>query len=416
MAVDFHEFFESLLEALIIIADNLRVYEMQSTTFNDEPDIQKRLVRSYADILNFWHLASQLLNKSSKKFNPVISNEMAEAKTRFRDDMNAINDLSKAHTNRRQRMDSIRQWLVAGQAGEIDFRRDQTCNRQAHQPGTCEWILEDPRFVKWRDSKHQSVLWYNAPPGSGKTVLTSTIIDHLQERGEKVAYFFFSYNDNLRKHGINGFSCLIIQLLYVLISHVSQSFFSICLEEMKLQPKGLASAGLAARLISELTKSNNIYVVVDGLDECVDMDLPTASLLRKHDMLEDLEDMVRGAKVPFGGGRWLFTSRKQHSKIDLSMQRIAAIEIEADTALIAGDIQTYLSANIHDVELAKKYAQTEASFLYAGLLCHALSGKKVVSLSDVEDELHFPKSLNGYFNRSLERIASHKQALTDFSP
>ncbi|KAK1996296.1 hypothetical protein LX36DRAFT_750538 [Colletotrichum falcatum] len=410
MAIDFHEFFESLLEALIIIADNLRVYEMQNTTFHDEPDIQNRLVRSYGNILSFWHLASQkLLNTSSKTFNLVISKEMEEAKTRFRDDMNAINDLSKAHTDRRQRMDSIRQWLVAGQAGEIDFRRDQTCNRQAHQSGTCEWILEDPRFVHWRDSKHQSVLWYNAPPGSGKTVLTSTVIDHLQKRGEKVAYFFFSFNDNLRKHGINGFSCLIIQLLYVLASHVSQSFFAICLEEMKLQPRGLASAGLAARLISELTKSNDFYVVFDGLDECVDMDLPSSSLLRKHDMLEDLEDMVRGAKVPFGGGKWFFTSRKQHSKIDLSMRRIAATEIEADAAVIARDVQTYLSANIYNVRLAKEYAQTEASFLYAGLLCHALRGKKVASLWDVENELHFPKSLNGYFNRSLERIAKHSK-------
>ncbi|KAL7961974.1 hypothetical protein V8C34DRAFT_301690 [Trichoderma compactum] len=43
--------------------------------------------------------------------------------------------------------------------------------------GTCEWFLTDERFHNWRNSKSGDLLWVSAGPGSGKSVLSKSLID-----------------------------------------------------------------------------------------------------------------------------------------------------------------------------------------------------------------------------------------------
>ncbi|KAF4910702.1 Vegetative incompatibility protein HET-E-1 [Colletotrichum fructicola] len=433
MAVGYQDYFDELLSALCIIADNLRVYELRSQDFRDKPDFQSRLVSCYKRILEFWYSVSETLRDarkaSLKALHPDRSDDIVAAKGRFREDMDSLNDLAKAYESKRsdenyerEKMDRIRKWLAGGQAVGSEPTRIPLHNGQARHPGTCEWILQNSRFMEWRDSKHKSVLWYNAPPGSGKSVLASAIIDHLRERGEKVAYFFFSFSDNHRKRGINAFRSLIIQLLCALSSHVSETFISTCWKEMENDPQALASEEVAAKLINELFTHNNFFVVIDGLDECINMDLPSTSphTMREtrepYDALKNLKHMVGKSQTPFVGGRWLFTSRKHYLGIDQTMKDIAAVEIQAEPSVIARDVQMYLNANTPNIHWADDYPGADESFLYARLLCYALSRKKDASPSDIKDDLQrFTGDLNGYFNRSLVKIAEHEDDKQEFA-
>ncbi|KAJ3958819.1 hypothetical protein N0V92_004573 [Colletotrichum tropicale] len=413
LAIGFHEYFEDLVDALTDIADYFIVYEMYGKTFHDLPEFQSLLARSYTRIIEFWYTASKRLLKTSlRMMDPFASlgEEMAKAKAELEKDNNAIHKLAaslhvrRSQQNREeQQKNGIRKWIQGGQAEQIDVRPDLDDRLRAQHPGTCEWIFEDARFVKWRDSKQKSVLWYNAEAGSGKSVLTSAIISHLEQRREKVAYFFFSFSEDLRKHAIHGFRSLIIQLINLLSSELTDRFVDLCLDERNYT-QTLAKVNIAAQLIHELVKAHDVFVVVDGLDECIDMDLPCHEQPGKprHDMLEDLVKMVK--RPSHGSDRWLFTSRKGHYRIRRAMEQVNAVEIEADQAIIARDIRSYLNDSIHDYHLQDP--GTDDSFLYATFLCHTFNSGQC--LAGIIKELRkFPSPLNGYFNRSLEKIADH---------
>lgn len=63
-------------------------------------------------------------------------------------------------------------------------------------PGTGSWFLESLLFKKWK-SETLRHLWLHGIPGCGKTVLSATIIDHLQhlDPSRVVLYFFFDISD-----------------------------------------------------------------------------------------------------------------------------------------------------------------------------------------------------------------------------
>ena len=67
--------------------------------------------------------------------------------------------------------------------------------------GTGEWFLDIPEYRRWRDEPHlhSNVLWCQGIQGSGKSVLTSLVIDQLKERladaTVAIAHFYLDYRD-----------------------------------------------------------------------------------------------------------------------------------------------------------------------------------------------------------------------------
>lgn len=75
------------------------------------------------------------------------------------------------------------------------FYRDQWT------PGTGEWILSDQTYLAWRDTQIATphVLWLKGGPATGKSVLSSFIINHLVESGASCQYFFVRFGDRKKK-------------------------------------------------------------------------------------------------------------------------------------------------------------------------------------------------------------------------
>ncbi|KAH9986506.1 hypothetical protein BJV77DRAFT_1070932 [Russula vinacea] len=69
--------------------------------------------------------------------------------------------------------------------------------RDTHHKGTGLWFTESSVFRDWKTSG--SLLWINGKPGSGKSVLTSAIIQDIERISEAgsahMAYFFFDFKD-----------------------------------------------------------------------------------------------------------------------------------------------------------------------------------------------------------------------------
>jgi DNA replication protein DnaC len=50
--------------------------------------------------------------------------------------------------------------------------------RKKHKPTTGKWFLESEQFVSWMHGRITSI-WLHGIPGTGKTILSSTIIDRI---------------------------------------------------------------------------------------------------------------------------------------------------------------------------------------------------------------------------------------------
>ncbi|KAL9093906.1 MAG: hypothetical protein Q9165_003829 [Trypethelium subeluteriae] len=74
---------------------------------------------------------------------------------------------------------------------------DLDSTRLRHLEGTCRWLLQKPEFLDWlvgrRPDQEISTFWLFGLPATGKTVISSVVIDHIQAiLGDCCSYHFFS--------------------------------------------------------------------------------------------------------------------------------------------------------------------------------------------------------------------------------
>ncbi|KAH8423977.1 uncharacterized protein LDX57_001733 [Aspergillus melleus] len=63
--------------------------------------------------------------------------------------------------------------------------------------GTCEWLMQNPRYQEWLADKTQPLLWISGGPGKGKTMLAIYITEVLQpvvDAAENVLLYYFCSN------------------------------------------------------------------------------------------------------------------------------------------------------------------------------------------------------------------------------
>ena len=83
---------------------------------------------------------------------------------------------------------------------------------------TGSWLLEEPSFQRWVFSEGSDrTLWCPGDPGTGKTVITSIVVDHLFKTivsdDVRVAYIYCDYKDQAMQTASNLIACLARQLI-----------------------------------------------------------------------------------------------------------------------------------------------------------------------------------------------------------
>ncbi|KAH9047977.1 ankyrin repeat-containing domain protein [Lactarius deliciosus] len=141
--------------------------------------------------------------------------------------------------------------------------------RDLHEE-TATWFLEGHIFQEWHSAG--SLLWIHGKPGSGKSILCSAIIQRILSlcHGERasVAYFYFDFRDENKKHRHNLLPSLLIQF-------AAHSIF--CCDMMSRvysahgkgtrQPSDDVLINCLTDMLSATTQ-HPIYIILDALDEC----------------------------------------------------------------------------------------------------------------------------------------------------
>ncbi|KAF2671659.1 hypothetical protein BT63DRAFT_398038 [Microthyrium microscopicum] len=172
-----------------------------------------------------------------------------------------------------------------------NFRDDLQFFRKRWTPGTCLWILSNSVFEQWRDEdRGTSMLWLHALPGSGKSILSSFVIHHLQEEAFCV-YYFFRFGDASKR----SLSTCLRVLAFQIADRLPQ--FRRALQEHKLSAKSLEKADAKTiwdkvfrEILFRVYTSSTLYWIIDALDEA---DHPRALI----EMLTDVSESSMPIKI-----------------------------------------------------------------------------------------------------------------------
>jgi Cdc6-like AAA superfamily ATPase len=123
----------------------------------------------------------------------------------------------------------------------------------------------------------------NAAPGSGKTVLAASIVEHLveskKEDHNKVIYFFCRFDEPDKCKAISALKSLTIQAMK-LTTYIPDELNELYREEFSAEDCFITSIAIAERVLGSILKHiPYLSIVIDGLDECSDSVL-IDSLLR----------------------------------------------------------------------------------------------------------------------------------------
>jgi ankyrin repeat domain-containing protein 50 len=223
--------------------------------------------------------------------------------------------------------------------------------------GTCQWFLEHPSFVQWRDSTKSSLLWVSADPGAGKSVVAKCLVDTELAASDSrtTCYFFFKEDDPDQRRVVNALCAILYQLLShnkSLIKHAMQAFDENGSQLPQLFDKlwGVLTAAVAD------PEAGEVVCIMDGLDEC-EKDGPNVTGLSR--LVNTLTHFFQNVPTSDAGGaqsrlKLLITCRPYYDIERLFRQLVTAqptirLSGEAESASISREIDLVIKSNSREV-------------------------------------------------------------------
>ncbi|KAI0814572.1 NACHT and WD domain protein [Xylaria sp. FL0064] len=174
--------------------------------------------------------------------------------------------LQTPEASERKNLQSARSFLGLKELPGTDY----TFFHDRWMQGTCDWILEEEPFKRWLSTEGSAsgVLWLNGSPASGKSVLSSFVINYLTEQKTCCQYFYIRFGDRTKR----TLSLLLRSIAYQL----AQADSNFLHEIMGLKEEAADIENSDPRIIwqriykSILFKACDLpplYWIVDGLDE-----------------------------------------------------------------------------------------------------------------------------------------------------
>jgi ankyrin repeat protein len=194
------------------------------------------------------------------------------------------------------------------------------------EPGTLEWFFREEKFLSWRDSDESAALWIRGSPGQGKSVLTKSILEHLeqqeqtQRQGKRGIIYFFCFNQAEHFRTTTSLvRALIVQLL------TSPKLFDKIPKSYMQDPQNFRSATLSklweifCSLVSD-GHFNMVYCFIDALDECKNP---------RDDLLSKLKDLFTTTEKRRSHFKLFVTSRPREKDIDSAFIEFPMFDLRA---------------------------------------------------------------------------------------
>ena len=295
--------------------------------------------------------------------------------------------------------DSALRWL-----SQVDPSEDFHRALKKRSTATGVWLLDTASFRSWSEfsdtPSDSAVLWINGRPGSGKTVLSATAIEHLQRsKGDvPVAYFYCDSGDIRKKSTLNVCGSILSQLVVQLPS-VPPGILEAYGRAKRYGRHHISLSDDLFSVLKDVVASlQAVYIILDGIDECDDA----------GELTKSFADIARNVTAL----RLACVSRKIPA---IQNELEGATLIHLDTNLVQPDIDRYISRSLgslpgkgtdaQDRIFLKLSQAADGMFLFAFLGVQSLR-QAVDDQSMIDAATSIPAGLDGVYGRGLERLSS----------
>lgn len=156
--------------------------------------------------------------------------------------------------------DKIRRWL-----SPPDQSKNFNHAKKLRHEGTGAWLLRDSVFETWHSGSRRHI-WLKGLAGCGKTVLTTTVLDHLAKvKNGPILSFFFDFGDTAKQLFDGMLRSFIFQLYqggFDSANHLDTLF-----ESHQRGSNQAATKNLEDIFSKILMTQKLVFIVLDALDE-----------------------------------------------------------------------------------------------------------------------------------------------------
>ncbi|KAH9962791.1 hypothetical protein BGW80DRAFT_1255534 [Lactifluus volemus] len=315
-----------------------------------------------------------------------------------------VGDLNRDHLQ-----ENLQTWL-----SPPDPSINYNTARDAYHNGTATWFTRGHTYQDWKTSGSGSLFWVHGkvtllllilPPnsiaGSGKTILSSAIVDDFKQsldtRPSHMVYFFFDFKDAAKQDIRALHTSLLVQLC-----RQSELCFKTLFDLYSTHDQGKQqpSETVLSRCLKSMFRVLGqvpIYLIIDALDECPNTSKSIGAPRSRQKVLEFLKELV---ELHLPNLHICVTSRPEFD-IRNTFQQLARLKISLhDEDGQKQDIAEYVHSVIYsDNELVMKKWRQEIK----DLVIKALSDKADGMFRWVVCQL---ETLRECLARNVERVLS----------
>ncbi|CUS12880.1 unnamed protein product, partial [Tuber aestivum] len=239
----------------------------------------------------------------------------------------------------------IQKWLNV-----VDPTTNYSTALALREPGTGNWLLQGREYIDWKE-RRGGVLWLHGIPGCGKSVLSATAIEDVENvcksNGDHaLAYFYFTFSDSEKQNLENMLLSIIGQLPkrpseLDLPAEVVDLYNSTGAIRKSAGTKALK--GVLSRIIKGFKKT---FIILDALDE-----FPKA-------MRGSLLSWIGELRADHNEGSLsiLVTSRPEGDIVG-SLERLDPFAISLQSSIIDPDIRAYVRNSLAGKDGFREFTQ-----------------------------------------------------------
>lgn len=288
------------------------------------------------------------------------------------------------------------------------FRDEQT------KYATCNWVFQTNEYHTFAKSEKSALLWIRGPPGCGKSVLASAIIDSLTSsspKEEEATLFFYCRSDPNPSSSSTIVKALLAQTVQWEGSLALNEIDSFSQEHPLLDDENQDLETKLWSLLDRLLalKSGRVNIIIDGLDECRKNASPLKKLIEL--MVQSTRTVFRGLILLSRSDDAVVEAVMDHSDQDMVHLKIVKHHTKEDLAHFVSARVNHKESplrrkpqKVRDEIVSRICDQSAGLFLYATLVLEELRGDKIASVAAIRKTLgDLPHGLHHIYERNLDR-------------
>lgn len=239
---------------------------------------------------------------------------------------------------------SIIAWMNIDESDQLAIF-DSIIAEGRNYPGTCAWILKNPKVSSWLQKRPESpMLWLQGTPGSGKSVISTQLVTFMQAAKMFVMYHFCTYlylSSTMYEQILRS---LLVQLLRKdgdLVAHVYEEFV------LEKKPPTISALERLLQLLfksvsGEPSQTEYFWIVLDGLDECEP---------DKQARLISLMNQITSHKSPSGNALCkVLVSSRSSTTLSHWLRKKQIVSLSEEKYCLEGAIRLYAAQRLQTLE------------------------------------------------------------------